>query len=191
MAGSQARCFLPAEGPALVDGPAIFLDRDGVINIDLGYVHRPEDVRWVDGVFRFCRAARAAGYPIVVVTNQSGIARGYYSEADFLAFTAWIHAEFAARSAGLLATWYCPHHPSAGEGPYRLHCDCRKPGPGLLLASAAAHRIDLASSIVVGDRAIDLRSAEAAGVRRSFILGPRGFGAIAEALGLDWSAQAD
>lgn len=145
------------------DGPgrrrALFLDRDGVININLGYVHTPGQTRWVPGIFELARAAHRAGYLLIVATNQAGIARGYYSEDDFIAYTRWLHGEFEQRGVPLCATYYCPHHPTAGIGPLRTACGCRKPGTGLLLQAADDWRIDLSASLLVGDSLSDLQAA--------------------------------
>lgn len=143
---------------------ALFLDRDGVININHGYVHAPVDTEWVPGVFELVAKARAGGYLPIVATNQAGIGRGLYDEAAFLAYTAWMHAQFAARGTPLLATYWCPHHPDAGRGDYRVDCDCRKPRPGMLLAAIARFAIDPARSLMIGDKQGDLDAAAAAGV---------------------------
>lgn len=149
---------------------ALFLDRDGVINVDHGYVHKPEQTDWVPGIFDLARAARAAGYALVVVTNQAGIARGYYDEAQFRAYTRWMHARFAEEGAPLLATYYCPHHPEAGQGAYKVACACRKPEPGMLLEAIGRHGLDPAGSVMVGDTPKDMEAAAAAGVVRRFLL---------------------
>lgn len=143
---------------------ALFLDRDGVINVDHGYVHRPEEVIWVPGIFEFVRDASAAGWLPIVVTNQAGVGRGYYNEDQFLAFTRWLHEEFARRGTPLLATYWCPHHAEAGVGEYKIDCPCRKPAPGMLLAAIADYRIDPAGSWMVGDKPGDMAAARAAGV---------------------------
>jgi len=143
---------------------ALFLDRDGVINVDHGYVHRPEDVTWVPGIFDLCRAAVADGFLPVVITNQAGIARGYYTEDTFLAFTRWMHAAFANEGVPLLATYFCPHHPDAGIGPYRVVCGCRKPAAGMLLAALRDFAIDPAESLLVGDKASDMAAARNANI---------------------------
>lgn len=143
---------------------ALFLDRDGVVNVNHGYVHAPGQVEWVEGIFDLAREARGAGYLLVVATNQAGIARGYYDEATFLGFTAWMHERFREAGAPLLATYYCPHHPTAGLGALRRECACRKPEPGLLLAAAADLGIDLGRSLLLGDAPSDLAAARAAGV---------------------------
>lgn len=149
---------------------AVFLDRDGVINLDLGYVHTAEQTRWVPGIFDFCRAARAAGFLLVIVTNQAGIARGLYEEECFLEYTRWMHEQFNAQGTPLAATYYCPHHPTAGVGAGLRDCACRKPKPGMLLAAAVALQLDLSLCILVGDTKSDLRAAADAGVGRYFQL---------------------
>lgn len=143
---------------------ALFLDRDGVININHGYVHTPGNTDWVPGIFELVAGAHARGHVCIVVTNQAGIGRGLYDEAGFLSYTAWMHAQFVARGTPLLATFFCPHHPEAGMGEYRLDCACRKPRPGMLLAAIARFGIDPARSLMVGDTQGDLEAAAAAGV---------------------------
>ncbi|WP_188793392.1 D-glycero-beta-D-manno-heptose 1,7-bisphosphate 7-phosphatase [Dyella nitratireducens] len=145
-------------------GKALFLDRDGVINVNHGYVYTPEQTDWVDGIFDLCHIAQDAGYSLVVVTNQAGIARGYYSEAAYLTYTQWMHRQFAERGIHLLATYYCPHHPEAGHNGWLLNCDCRKPHPGMILAAAKRFSLNLATSVMVGDSVSDQEAAEAAGV---------------------------
>jgi D,D-heptose 1,7-bisphosphate phosphatase len=108
------------------------LDRDGTVNLDRGWVHNPTDFAWVDDAREAIRWANDRGILVCVVTNQAGIARGYYTEAEFQAFTAWIDNELAAWGAHIDATYYCPHHPTEGVGEYRRECRCRKPGPGLI-----------------------------------------------------------
>ena len=143
---------------------ALFLDRDGVININHGYVHAPDQTEWVPGIFELVVDAHARGYLPIVVTNQAGIGRGLYDEAAFLDYTAWMHAQFAARGTPLLATFWCPHHPEAGIGGYRVDCDCRKPRPGMLLGAIAQFDIEPARSLMIGDKQGDLDAAAAAGV---------------------------
>ena len=143
---------------------ALFLDRDGVININHGYVHAPEQTDWVPGIFELVAKAHVRGYLPIVVTNQAGIGRGLYDEAAFLAYTAWMHAQFAARGTPLLATYWCPHHPEAGIGDYRVDCDCRKPRPGMLLQAIERFGIDPSRSLMIGDKQGDLDAAAAAGV---------------------------
>lgn len=143
---------------------ALFLDRDGVINANHGYVHTPERTDWIPGIFELVADAHARGYLPIVVTNQAGIGRGLYDEAAFLAYTAWMHAQFAARATPLLATFWCPHHPDAGLGDYRVECACRKPAPGMLREAIAQFGIDPARSLMIGDKQGDLDAAESAGI---------------------------
>lgn len=143
---------------------ALFLDRDGIINEDRGYVHRREDFVWVDGIFELVAAATRQGLALVVVTNQSGIGRGLYAEADFHALMRWVAAEFAARGTPLARIEFCPDHPTESIGPYRRETDRRKPGPGMLRDAAAALGLDLAGSIMVGDALRDVEAGHRAGL---------------------------
>ena len=149
---------------------ALFLDRDGIINHEVGYLYRSVDVLWVDGIFSLSRAAISLGYKLVVITNQSGIARGFYSETDFHALMAFISAEFLAQGAPLSAVYFCPFHPTHGVGPYKKEHPDRKPGPGMLLRAAADLSLDLPNSILLGDRCSDLAAANAAHLRQAFLL---------------------
>jgi len=150
----------------------LFLDRDGVININHGYVCTPDRTDWVPGIFELGTVARKTGYVLVVATNQAGIARGYYSEADFLEYTRWMHREFAARGLDILATLYCPHHPTAGLGPLRTECSCRKPAPGMFQVARDRFDLGLDMSVMVGDKESDLVAASTAGVGRGFLVDP-------------------
>jgi D-glycero-D-manno-heptose 1,7-bisphosphate phosphatase len=154
--------------------PALFLDRDGVVNVDHGYVCRPEDFQFIDGIFDLCRAAQRQGYLIVVITNQAGIGRGYYSEADFAALTAWMVERFAAEGITIDGVYFCPFHPEHGVGPYKADAPCRKPNPGMILQAAEEHGIDLARSMLVGDKPSDIQAGVAAGVGRLFLYRPAG-----------------
>lgn len=149
---------------------ALFLDRDGVINVNHGYVHTPEQTDWVPGIFALARAARRAGFVLIVATNQAGIARGYYTQEQFGRYTRWMHARFADEGAPLLATYYCPHHPDAGVGHLRAECNCRKPKPGMLLRAIDDFGLDANESLFVGDRVSDIQAARAAGVRTCWLL---------------------
>jgi len=150
--------------------PALFLDRDGVINHDTGYTHRIEDFRFREGIFEICRTAQARGFVLVVVTNQAGIGRGYYTEAQFKTVTAWMLACFAEQGIHFTAVEHCPDHPREGIGPYRRESPRRKPGPGMILDAAAAHGLDLPRSVMIGDRASDMQAAQAAGVGTRILL---------------------
>ena len=154
------------------DAAALFLDRDGVVNVDRGYVSRREDCTFVDGIFDLGRAARDVGLALVIVTNQAGIGRGLYSETDFRLFMEWLAGAFADEGCALSAVYYCPHHPTDGIGAYRSSCPCRKPAPGMLLRAAADMSLDVARSILVGDRSTDIEAGRAAGVPRLYLLSP-------------------
>lgn len=144
--------------------PALFLDRDGVVNGEVDYLHKIEDVRWVPGIFDLCRAAIAKGYAPVIVTNQAGIGRGLYTEADFSALMDWMRTTFKAEGCPLAGVYHCPHHPTKGQGGYLRDCDCRKPLPGMFLQAAKDLDLDCAKSLMVGDKRADLQAAQAAGV---------------------------
>lgn len=154
--------------------PAAFLDRDGVINVDHGYTSRIEDFAWVPGVLDGAARLRERGFALVVVTNQSGIGRGYYTEGAFAALTDWMRAAFEQAGAPLAGVYHCPHHPSDALGALRVDCACRKPAPGMLLQ--AAHELDLAlsSSVLFGDKPSDLLAAQAAGVPHRWLLATNG-----------------
>jgi D-glycero-D-manno-heptose 1,7-bisphosphate phosphatase len=143
---------------------ALFLDRDGVVNIDRGYVYRREDFVFRDGIFELANAAQALGYGLFIVTNQAGIARGYYSEADFLDLTHWMIAEFRQRQVSITNVYYCPYHPVHGRGRYRCDSPDRKPAPGMLFRARSDFNLDLASSVLIGDQVSDMQAAVAAGV---------------------------
>lgn len=164
---------------------AAFIDRDGVLNEERAFVHRIEDFALVPGAVEALQALQAAGYLLVVITNQSGIARGLYSEADYLEFTAQMRARLQAAGVRLDAVEYCPHLADAPVERYRLECDCRKPKPGMLKRAIAALDIDPAASFLVGDRLSDIEAGRAAGVGRCFLV-RTGYPLAAEAL-----AQAD
>lgn len=143
---------------------ALFLDRDGVINVDHGYVHRAQDFEFLPGIFELARAARTLGLRLVVVTNQAGIGRGLYGEADFERLTAWMCERFADEGAPIDAVYHCPAHPTAGIGAYRVDSPRRKPNPGMILEARDALGLDLDASILLGDKPSDLEAGLAAGV---------------------------
>ena len=144
--------------------PAVFLDRDGVINKENGYVHKIEEFCFIEGVFEACSEMRQAGYRLIIITNQAGIARGYYTEDDYRHLTRWMLDEFRQRGIEIDGVYHCPHHPIHGVGEYRCDCDCRKPAPGMLIRAAKEHALDLRRSILVGDKATDIEAGRAAGI---------------------------
>lgn len=143
---------------------AVFLDRDGVINEDTGYVASVDDFHFLDGAIEALQLLKKKGYCLVVVTNQSGIARGFFTEEQFMHLTEWMDWSLADRDVDLDGIYYCPHHPTEGEPPYRQTCTCRKPAPGMLLDAAQFLKIDLEKSYMVGDTLHDMQAAQAAGV---------------------------
>lgn len=144
--------------------PALFLDRDGVINVDHGYVHTPEEFQFIEGVFDLVAAANRAGYLVVVVTNQAGIGRGYYSEAQFHELTHWMRARFKEHGGQIDGVYFCPYHPEHGIGEYRRESEFRKPAPGMLLQAQRELGIDMAPSIFIGDKPSDMAAGRSAGV---------------------------
>lgn len=144
--------------------PALFLDRDGVINVDHAYVSKKEDFEFIDGIFDVCREAQRLGYLIFVITNQAGIARGYYSEQDFHDLTVWMKGVFLSEGCSLDAVYYSPFHPEHGIGMYKKDSACRKPNPGMIIQATLEFEVDLGRSVLVGDKATDIEAGVAAGV---------------------------
>lgn len=149
---------------------AAFIDRDGVLNEERAFVHHAREFVLIPGTVEALRQLEAAGYLLVVVTNQSGIARGLYSEADYLALTRHMRERLAADGISLDAVEYCPHLPDAPVARYRLDCDCRKPKPGMLMRAIQALDIAPAESFLVGDRLSDLEAGRAAGIGHCFLV---------------------
>jgi len=145
--------------------PAVFFDRDGVLNRDVGYLHRTEDFVWLEGAKEAIRLCNDAGYFVFVVTNQAGVARGHFGEGDVRALHAWINKELAALGAHVDAFEYCPHHPDGVSDRYRRACSRRKPEPGMLLDLLSAWPVDKESSFLIGNRQSDLDAAAGAGIR--------------------------
>lgn len=169
---------------------ALFLDRDGVVNVNHGYVCSPERTEFVDGIFELVAAANRGGLVVVVVTNQAGIARGYYTEQDFHHYMAWVRGQFRLHGAHLDAVYHCPHHPTAGVGEYLRVCECRKPAPGMLLAAQRELGLDLGASLLIGDTPTDIAAGEAAGVGRCLLLGSAVLPSLRDAVGLLQGSQA-
>ena len=150
--------------------PAVFLDRDGTINEQMGYVNHLSRFQLLPGVARAIRSLNEAGLPVVVVTNQSGLARGYFPESLLEAVHAELHRLLAREGAHLDGLYICPHHPEAREERFRLDCNCRKPRTGLLERAAAELGLDLGRSYMVGDRWSDLRCGAAVGATTVLVL---------------------
>jgi D-glycero-D-manno-heptose 1,7-bisphosphate phosphatase len=149
---------------------AAFIDRDGVINEERGFVHRSVDFEFIPGSIDALRQLRAAGFLLVVITNQSGIARGLYPESAFLELDVYMRERLSASGVTLDCVQYCPHLPDAPLAQYRRDCECRKPRPGMLLTASRLLDIDTAQSILVGDRKADIDAGRAAGVGRCYLV---------------------
>ncbi len=150
--------------------PAVFLDRDGTINEEKNYLHRIEDFRFIAGAPEAIKQLNRAGYLVLVVTNQSGVARGYFSLADVEALHHHLAQRLAEAGAHVDGFYVCPHHPTAGYGEWRSVCSCRKGEPGLLLQAAREHGIDLSRSYMVGDKQADIEAGERAGCSSLLVL---------------------
>lgn len=150
---------------------ALFLDRDGIINIDYGYVYRQEEFHFIDGVFELVAAAKQLGYLVIIVTNQSGIGRGYYTETDFQMLMIWVKKQFAEQGGAIDDVYFCPEHPTHGKGVYRRETIMRKPAPGMFLKAAKTWNIDLSESVSVGDSETDIEASQLAGIGRICYMG--------------------
>ena len=143
---------------------ALFLDRDGVVNIEINYLFKIKDFRFMDGIFELCKHYQNLGYILFIVTNQSGIARGYYTEENFHSLTSWMTKEFSKHSIEIKKTYYCPHFPDiSGE------CSCRKPSSGMLLQARDEFDIDLEKSILIGDKESDIEAGIGAGLKENYL----------------------
>lgn len=154
--------------------PALFLDRDGVINIDHAYVHKIEDFEFIDGIFDLCRAAVERGYLLLVITNQSGIARGFFTETDFQILTQWMCERFVDHNAPITEVFYCPYHPTGAVGKYRKDTFDRKPYPGMILKALQKYSVDPSSSLLIGDKQSDIQAGQAAGIRTTVLFDHNG-----------------
>ena len=141
----------------------IFLDRDGVVNKEIGYLDKIEDFKFINGVFEACQHYEQLGYKIVIVTNQSGISRGYYSEDDFRNITDWMITQFNKNNIQILDTFHCPHSPIS-------KCDCRKPKPGMLLEAKKKYNINMLESWMIGDKETDITAAISSGINNTILV---------------------
>ena len=144
---------------------AVFFDRDGVLNVDVAYLYKIEDLRWIEGAREAVAYLTQQGYKIFIVTNQSGIARGYYTVEQMERLHSYMQQEIAAYGGRIDRIYYCPHHPEGSVAQYRCTCSCRKPKPGMLLQAFAEYDIDKEQSFLIGDGKRDVEAAEAAGVK--------------------------
>lgn len=141
----------------------IFLDRDGVINKEVGYLHKIKDFEFIDGVFNACLYFQSLGYQIIIITNQSGIGRGYYHEDDFHKVNDWMLEQFKRRGINILSVLFCPHGPEST-------CDCRKPKPGMFLQANDQYDIDIEKSWMIGDKETDIEAANTAGIQNTILV---------------------
>lgn len=144
---------------------AVFFDRDGVLNVDVAYLYKIEDLRWIEGAREAVAYLTQQGYKIFIVTNQSGIARGYYTVEQMERLHSYMQQEIAAYGGRIDKIYYCPHHPEGSVAQYTCSCSCRKPKPGMLLQAFAEYDIDKEQSFLIGDGKRDVEAAEAAGVK--------------------------
>jgi len=141
----------------------IFLDRDGVINKEVHYLHKIEDFEFIDGVFKICQYLNMLGYEIIIITNQSGISRGYYNETDFEILSNWMVDEFKKNDIKILDIFHCPHSPES-------NCKCRKPKPGMLLAAKDKYNIDMQNSWLIGDKEDDIIAAKNSDITNTILV---------------------
>ena len=164
---------------------AVFFDRDGTLNADHGYIHRPQDWDWLPGAREAIAACNHAGVLVFVITNQSGVARGLFTEDHVRDLHDWVRADLRGTGAWIDDIRYCPHHPDYGTARYRWHCPCRKPAPGMILDLLSAWPVDPARSLVIGDGARDVQAGRAAGVGQTMQAAPgEVLGAVQRWLGL-------
>ena len=143
---------------------ALFLDRDGVINVEKDYLYKIEDFEFIDGIVSLCKHYQEKGYLLFVVTNQSGIARKYYSENDFNRLTTWMLDQFKIKGVLISKVYFCPHHPQiSGE------CNCRKPKPGMLLQAKDEYNLDMKNSVIIGDKERDIEAGYNAGLFETYL----------------------
>jgi len=141
----------------------IFLDRDGVINHEVNYLYKISDFKFIDGIFEACISFKKLGYQIIIVSNQSGIARGYYSEDDYQNLTKWLINQFKEKKINILDSFHCPHSPND-------NCSCRKPMPGMFLAAKKTYDIDMKRSWMIGDKETDIQAAIASGIGNTILV---------------------
>ena len=156
---------------------AVFLDRDGVINVDKSYVYKQEDFEFCEGVFEALQHFKRLGYLLIIVTNQSGIGRGYYREEDFQSLSAWMKQELLHVNIAIDAIYHCPHAPEVG-------CECRKPKSGMFQKAIRDFDIDVRASWMIGDKQSDIEAAIGAGIEQTILLGKRNVKTILDTINL-------
>lgn len=148
---------------------ALFLDRDGVINVEKNYVHKIEDFEFIDGIFELTKSFQKMGYLIIVITNQAGIGRGYYSEKDFHILNDWMIEQFEKKGIRITEVYYCPFHPTHGIGKYKKDSFDRKPNPGMILKARDMYNINLCESFLIGDKESDIQAGKNAGIENTVL----------------------
>jgi len=163
--GAHRRLILNASDPH----PAVFLDRDGTVNVEKNYLYRIEDLEWIDGSVEAIRLLNLSRFRVIVVTNQSGIARGFYNAEDVHRLHDQMQSILTQSHARIDAFLYCPHHPEGEVEAFRQSCECRKPGTGMIDRARKLFPIDLSRSWVVGDSAVNMEMATRAGIRKILV----------------------
>ena len=141
----------------------IFLDRDGIVNKEINYLFKIDEFEFIDGIFDVCQYFQSLSYKIIIITNQSGISRGYYTESDYQRVTQWMLNQFKYKNINILDIFHCPHGPDST-------CDCRKPKPGMFLKAKAKHNTDMEKSWMIGDKERDIIAANSAGIDNTILV---------------------
>ena len=141
----------------------IFLDRDGIINKEINYLHKIDEFEFIDGIFDACLYFQSLSYKIIIITNQSGISRGYYTESDYQKVTQWMLNQFKYKNINIIDIFHCPHGPDST-------CDCRKPKPGMFLKAKTKHNTDMEKSWMIGDKEVDVIAANSAGIDNTILV---------------------
>ncbi len=149
----------------------LFLDRDGVINYDYGHVGTKDRFKFKPGIFTLVKKANNLNYLVIVITNQAGIGKGFYSDDEFKKLSKWMLNRFQEKNCHIHDVFYCPYHPSEAKGKYLKESFDRKPSPGMLLKASEKHKIDLNKSILVGDKLSDIRAGQLAGIKKLYLIG--------------------
>ncbi len=149
---------------------ALFLDRDGVINVEKNYVHKIEDFEFVEGIFDTLAYFQEKGFLLIVITNQAGIGRGYYTEENFHVLNDWMLEQFDRHGIQITRVYFCPHHPEYGIGKYKQDSQYRKPNPGMILEAQREFNINLSKSVLVGDKESDIKAGINAGVKMNILI---------------------